>query len=58
MKLKPFEFIIINKFYGLIHFMIICIIIKLHCERLLKMQDLHGVFTARTQRAHNAPMTL
>jgi len=34
--------------------MIICIIIKMHCKRLLQIQDLHSVFTASTQRAHSA----
>jgi len=57
-KLKPFAFIIINKFYILIHFMIICIIIKMHWKRLFQMQDLHGVFTVCTRRAHNAPTAL
>jgi len=41
--------------YILIHFMIICFIIKMHCKRLLQTQNLHGVFTACTRRAHNAP---
>jgi len=47
MKLKPFACIIINIFYILINFMIICIIIRMHCKRLLQMQDLHSVFTTR-----------
>ena len=34
--------------------MIICFIINMHCKRLLLMQNLHGVFTASTRRAHNA----
>jgi len=41
--------------------MIICFIIKIHFKRLLQMQNLHGVFTARSQRAHDAlkdPTTL
>jgi len=54
MKFKPFAFIIINNLYILIYFMIICIIIKMHCKRLLLMQDLHGIFTACTRRAHGA----
>ena len=37
--------------------MIICFIIKVHCKRLLQMQNLHGAFTAWTRRAHNAPTT-
>jgi len=44
--------------YILMHFMIICFIIKMHCKRLLQMQNLHGVFTACTRRAHNAPTAL
>ena len=52
MKLKPFAFIIINIFYILIHFMIICINIKMHSKGLLQMQNLHGVFTTCTRRAH------
>jgi len=36
--------------------MIICI--KMHWKRLLQMQDLHGVFTACTRRAHNVPKAL
>jgi len=54
MKLNPFAFVIIKMFYSLIHFMVICSIIKMHCKLLLQMQDLHGVFTARTRRAHGA----
>jgi len=42
-----------NIFYNLMHSMIICIIIKMHCKRLLQMQDLHGVCTA----ARGAPTT-
>jgi len=38
--------------------MIICIIIKMHCKRLLQMQDLNGVFTACTRHAHNVPTAL
>jgi len=38
-------FIIINIFYSLIHLMIICETIKIHCNRLLQVHDLHGVFT-------------
>jgi len=34
--------------------MIICIIIRMNCKRLLQKQDLHGVLTAPTRRAHNA----
>jgi len=41
-----------------IHFMIINIIVKMHCKRLFQIQDLHGVFTACTRRAHKAPMAL
>ena len=37
--------------------MIICIIVKMHYKRLLQMQDLHGVFTACTRRAHNAALS-
>ena len=40
------------------HFMIICIIIKLHCKRLFQTQDWHGVFTAYKHNAHNAPNAL
>jgi len=54
MKLNPFAFIIINTLYIFIHFTIICFIIKTHCQRLLQMQNLHGVFTSFTRRAHNA----
>ena len=52
MKLKPFAFIIINI---LKHFIIICVTIKMHCKRLVQMQDLHGAFIACTRRAHGAP---
>ena len=38
--------------------MIICFIIKMHCKRQLQMQNSHGVFTACTRRAHNAPTAL
>jgi len=38
--------------------MIIHFIIKMHFKRLLQMQNLHGVFTACTRRAHNAPTAL
>ena len=51
MKLKPFAFIVINMLFILIHFIIICIIIKMHCKRLLQMQDLHGAFTECTRRS-------
>jgi len=50
--------LLINNLYIFINFIIICIIIKMHCKRLLKMQDLHGVFTACTRQAHNDPTTL
>jgi len=49
---------IIITLYILIHFIIICFIIKMHCTRLLQMQNLHSVFTACTRRAHNAPTAL
>ena len=39
-------------------FMIICFIIKIHCKRLLQIQNLHGVFTVCTRRAQNAPRAL
>jgi len=32
-----------------------CSIIKIHCQHLLQLQNLHGVFTACTRCAHNAP---
>jgi len=38
----------------LIDLMKICFILKMHCKRLLQMQDLHGVFTACTWHAHSA----
>ena len=38
--------------------MIICFIIKMHCNSLLQMQNLHNVFTACTRRTHNAPTAL
>ena len=31
------------------------IIIKMHCKRRVQIQDLQGVLTVRTRRAHNAP---
>jgi len=34
--------------------MIICIIIEMNWKRLLHTQDLHGIFTACTQRADSA----
>ena len=38
--------------------MFICFIFKMHCKRLLQMQNLHGVITACTRPAHNAPTAL
>jgi len=55
MKLKQFAFIIINTLYILIHFMIICFIINMHCKRLLQIQNLHGVFTAWTRALTTRP---
>jgi len=48
-----FAFIIIHCNYSWIHFMITYIIIKMHCERRVQIQELQGVFTACTRRAHN-----
>jgi len=53
MKLKPFAFITISHLYILIHFIIICFIIKMHCKRQLQMQK----YTASLQRARGAPKT-
>jgi len=36
----------------------IWIIIKMQCKRQLQVQFLHGVFTACTRRAHNAPSAM
>ena len=38
--------------------MSICSIIKMFCKHRAQIQDLHGVFTASTRRAHNAPKAL
>jgi len=58
MELKPFAFIIINNFYILTHLMIICIIINMHCKRLLQnagfTRRLYSVLLAGPLRAHGA----
>ena len=38
--------------------MIIYIIIKMHCKRRVKIQDLQSVYTAGTRRSNNAPTAL
>ena len=44
--------------YILKHFMSIRFVIKMHCKRLRQMQNSHGVLSASTWRAHNAPTAL